>query len=158
MNANTQNALTSLIPYRVRTSPQKLSSSFHSGLRFRLTDCPRHEAHLPRRYPAPPPLRIVTVTLAPTVAFCAVVVLPPPPPPIPVPYHAGAIRVTPRMLWLVAISLPPPTMEDCSPTNRKLGASQIQLIHLFRKWYCWNNCCWRVKVHSWCNGRPLLLL
>jgi hypothetical protein len=27
------------------------------------------------------------------------------------------------MLWLVAISLPPPAMEDRSPTNRKIGAS-----------------------------------
>ncbi len=106
----------------------------------------------PRRYPALPPLGIITVTIAAAataVAFCDVVVLPLPPP-IPVPYHAAAIRITSGMLWLVAIFLPPPAMEVCSPTNRKIKASQIQLIHLFRKWYCRNDCCWRVKVHSWC--------
>jgi len=37
-NANTQNALTFLIPYRARTSPQKPSSSSHGGLRCRLTN------------------------------------------------------------------------------------------------------------------------
>jgi hypothetical protein len=77
----------------------------------------------PRRYPALPPLGIVAVTVAAAaaVAFCAIVVLlPPPPPPIPVPYHAAAIRITSRMLWLVAISLPPPAMKDCAPTNRKI--------------------------------------
>jgi hypothetical protein len=84
----------------------------------------------PRRYPALPPLEIVAVTIAAAaaIAFCAIVVLPPlplllPPPPIPVLYHATAIRITSRMLWLVAISLPPPALEDCSPTNRKIGAS-----------------------------------
>ena len=80
----------------------------------------------PRRYPALPPLRIVAVTIAAAaaIAFCAIVILPPPPlPPIPVPYHAAAIRITSRMLWLVAISLPPPAMEDRSPTNRKIGAT-----------------------------------
>ncbi len=117
-----------------------------------------------RRYPAPPPLGIATITVAAAIAiaFCALVILPPlpllpPPPPIPVPYHTAAIRVTTHMLWLVVISLPPPAMEDCSATNCKIGASQIQLIHLFRKWYRWNDCYWRVKVHS-CGGRPLLLL
>jgi hypothetical protein len=37
-NANTQNALTFLIPYRSRTSIQKPSSSSHGGLRCRLTN------------------------------------------------------------------------------------------------------------------------
>jgi hypothetical protein len=37
-NANTQNALTFLIPYRARTSPRKPSLSSHGGLRCRLTD------------------------------------------------------------------------------------------------------------------------
>ena len=80
----------------------------------------------PRRYPALPPLGIVAVTIAaaPVITFCAIVVLPPPPPPpIPLPYHAAAIRITSRMLWLVAISLPPPATEDRSPTNCKIGAS-----------------------------------
>jgi hypothetical protein len=112
-----------------------------------------------RRYPALPPLGIaaLTVATAAAVTFCTIVVLPPLPP-IPVPYHAAAIRVMSRMLWLVAISLPPLAIEDCSPTNRKIGASQIRLIHLFWKWYRRNDCCWRVKAHSWCDGQPLLLL
>ncbi len=82
------------------------------------------------RYPALPPLVIVTVTIAAAaaIAFCTIVVLPPPPPPpppppIPVPYHAAAVHITSRMLWLVAISLPPPAMEDCPPANCKIGAS-----------------------------------
>ena len=37
-NTNTQNALTFLISYRARTSPQKPSSSSHGGLRCRLTN------------------------------------------------------------------------------------------------------------------------
>ena len=109
-----------------QTSPKKSSSSSHSGLRCRLTDRPCHEAHLPEEVPstASPWDFAVTIAAAAAIAFCAIVVLPPPPPPpIPLPYHAAAIRITSRMLWLVAISLPPPATEDRSPTNRKIGAS-----------------------------------
>ena len=126
MNANAQKTPMFSIPDRAQTSPQKSSSSSHSGLRCRLTDCPCHEAHLPEKVPSTASPRDVTVTIAAAAAitFCAIVIFPPPPlPPIPVPYHAAAIRITSRMLWLVAISLPPQAMEDCSPTNRKIGAS-----------------------------------
>ncbi len=51
-NANAQNALMFSIPDRVRTSPQKLSSSSNSGLRCRLTDRPCHEAYLPEEVPS----------------------------------------------------------------------------------------------------------
>jgi hypothetical protein len=141
--------------------PQKLSSSSHSGLRCHLTNHPRHEAHLPKEAPGAASPRecchhprrrrrhrclLHRRCLAAAAAATNLGA---------VPRRGHPRRVT--HVWLVAISLPPPTMEDCPPTNHKIGASLIQLIHLFRKWYRLNDCCWREKVHS-CDGRLLLLL